>query len=54
MSAMLRAAALALAAFVVMGCQNAPEASGPNTTTVGATTITTGGAVRVDAGYVGG
>jgi len=50
----LRFAAVALAALVVAGCQNAPEASGPTTTTVGATTITTGGRVRIDAGYVGG
>jgi len=53
MSAALRFAAVALA-LLLAGCQNAPEASGPGTTTVGATTITTGGAVRIDAGYVGG
>jgi hypothetical protein len=50
----LRFAALVLAALVVAGCQSAPEASGPNTVTSGATTITTGGIVRIDAGYVGG
>jgi len=52
--AALRFAAVAFAALVAAGCQNVPAASGPNTTTVGATTITTGGMVRIDAGYVGG
>ena len=47
------ASAVALA-LALAGCQSVPEPSGPNTTTVGATTITTGGAVRIDAGYVGG
>ncbi len=48
-----RSAALALA-LVLAGCQSAPPAAQPKTVTSGATTITTGGMVRVDAGYVGG
>ena len=49
-----RVVAFALTALALAGCQSAPEASGPSTTTVGATTVTTGGMVRIDAGYVGG
>ena len=50
---------LALAgALLLAGCQGAPEAvqqpAGPNTVTYGSTTITTGGAVRVEGAYVGG
>ena len=50
---MARFAAVALA-LLLAGCQNAPKAGGPNTVTSGATTVTTGGMVRIDAGYVGG
>ena len=52
--AALRFAAVAVATLVLAGCQGAPAVGGPKTVTSGATTITTGGAVRIDAGHVGG
>ena len=52
-AAALRCAALATA-LALAGCQSAPPAARPGTVTSGATTVTTGGMVRIDAGYVGG
>lgn len=47
-------AALALSALGLAACQSASPPAGPpgTTSTVGATTVTTSGAVRVEGAYV--
>jgi hypothetical protein len=45
-------AAIASGLLGLAACQSAPPAATGATTTIGDTTITTGGSVRLDAAYV--
>jgi hypothetical protein len=50
---MLRAAVMSAGLVLLGGCQSAPPTAAPGTTTtIGDTTVTTGGSVGVEAAYV--